>query len=139
MILALVQGLWHRVTTCPHHGLTSGDGRAFCPDCEQWVVSMWVVLRCDHCHRRQPTQQLWGQVFPVGGEVCGHCGETGCSPVVLKNPSYFQLKEAVILREVDRAESFTLLNRWHQTLASVRVWLDPDCSLSPGMVMISSS
>jgi len=103
--------------SCSHGNTRVVEGKTFCPDCGVGVVFRWVVLRCSGCHQRRPGRYWMRQVVPQE-RCCTYCGDANYETQVLENPSFYQIRHAMLSVEAeDDAKKPTWQNNvWVQTV-----------------------
>lgn len=103
------------MTRCQHVGIQAQEGKCFCPDCGQGVVFQWVVLRCQQCQAKRPSQYVYGHILPTE-PCCVHCGHRDVVEESLENARYYQLTHAQLVR-LDE-QDYQTQRDWTQTVSA---------------------
>ena len=102
---------------CSHRNalLTSDEG--YCPDCGQYLIKNYYLVRCSRCEIKREAKLCWGEVLPLN-KFCSNCGCQEYYIEKLDSVSFIDAKYAVYVKEI--AHELQTLH------PEVQIWVEED-------------
>ena len=104
---------------CKHKNalLTSNEG--YCPDCGQYLIKSFYIVRCACCDIKRESKISWGEIVPAE-KYCSNCGSNKYYIEKLESINLIDANFAVYLKEP--VYDTGILHPEFQ------VWVDEDCN-----------
>ena len=59
---------------CSHKNALIHSEEGYCPDCGQYLVKKYYLVRCSRCDIKREAKLAWGEIVPAQ-KYCTNCGE----------------------------------------------------------------
>ncbi len=84
---------------CKHKNALQFQNEGYCPDCGQYLVKNYYLIRCARCDIKREAKLAWGEIVPKD-KYCANCGETEFYIEKLDSISFIDSKYAIYLKEI---------------------------------------
>ena len=102
---------------CSHKNALLHSDSGYCPDCGQYLVKNYYLVRCSRCEIKREAKLYWGDVVPIE-KFCANCGESEYYIERLDSVNFIDAKYAVYVKEI--AHEFQTLH------PEVQIWVDQE-------------
>ena len=58
---------------CSHRNALLYSENGYCPDCGQYLVKNYYLIRCSRCDIKREAKLAWGEIVPAQ-KFCSNCG-----------------------------------------------------------------
>ena len=115
---------------CRHEKVRIESNGAYCPDCGQYVVIKWYLVRCSCCGvKRVAYLDLNDNVKPVE-KFCPNCGEVHTSVEEIQKINFVDINFAVHKKEVVEQ---------HVCAAQTQFWTEPNDTNEQSLIGLKSA
>ena len=84
---------------CIHkHALLYSD-TGYCPDCGQYLVKNYYIVRCSRCDIKREAHLVWGEIEPKE-KFCSNCGSSEYYIEKLDKVNFVDAHFAIYLKEI---------------------------------------
>ncbi len=84
---------------CKHKNALIYQNEGYCPDCGQYLVKNYYLIRCARCEIKREAKLFWGEIVPKD-KFCANCGETEFYIEKLDAINFIDSKYAIYLKEI---------------------------------------
>ena len=105
---------------CSHRNALLYSENGYCPDCGQYLVKNYYLIRCSRCDIKREAKLAWGEIVPAQ-KFCSNCGEQDYYIEKLDKVNFIDAKYAIYLKEI-AAEIKTL----HP---ESQIWVEEDSTI----------
>lgn len=84
---------------CKHKNALLHQNEGYCPDCGQYLVKNYYIVRCARCDIKREAKLYWGEILPKE-RYCSNCGETEFYIEKLDSINFIDSKYAIYLKEI---------------------------------------
>ena len=102
-------------TKCSHKNALLYTDSGYCPDCGQYLIKNYYLIRCSRCEIKREAKHYWGEVAPVE-KYCSNCGCDEFYIEKLDSVNFIDAKYAIYLKEI--ANEMQILH------PETQVWVD---------------
>ncbi len=102
-------------TKCHHKNALLYQDEGYCPDCGQYLVKNYYIVRCARCEVKRQAKLIWGEIVPKD-KFCTNCGAKDYYIEKLDKVSFVDARYAIYLKEI--ASDFMNLH------PDTQVWVD---------------
>ena len=60
---------------CSHKNALLNSDCGYCPDCGQYLVKNYYIVRCSCCDIKREAKLSWGEIVPME-KFCSNCGSS---------------------------------------------------------------
>ena len=84
---------------CSHkHALLHQDS-GYCPECGEYLVKNYYLVRCARCDVKREAKLIWGEIVPKD-KFCSNCGEHEYYIEKLDRVNFVDAQYAIYLKEI---------------------------------------
>ena len=83
---------------CTHKNALISTNEGYCPDCGEYLVKNYYIIRCARCDIKREAKIAWGEIVP-SGKYCQNCGEHEFIVEKLDKINFINANYAVFLKE----------------------------------------
>ena len=84
---------------CNHKNALLHTDNGYCPDCGQYLIKNYYLIRCSRCDIKREAKLAWGEIIPIQ-KFCSNCGEQNYYIEKLDKVSFVDAKYAIYLKEI---------------------------------------
>ena len=84
---------------CAHKNALLNSENGYCPDCGQYLIKNYYLVRCSKCDIKREAKLAWGEIVPAQ-KYCTNCGEQDYYIEKLDKVSFIDAKYAIYLKEI---------------------------------------
>ena len=100
---------------CSHRNALLYTDSGYCPDCGQYLVKNYYIVRCRCCDIKREAKLSWGEIVPVE-KFCSNCGSSEYYIEKLDSLNLVDAQFAIYLKEI--ADEF------HSLHPEAQIWVD---------------
>lgn len=100
---------------CSHRNALLNSNSGYCPDCGQYLVKNYYLVRCSRCDIKREAKLYWGEIVPKD-KYCANCGSEEYYIEQLDKVSFIDAKYAIYLKEI--------ANEYQTLHPETQVWVD---------------
>lgn len=86
-------------TKCHHKNALLYQNEGYCPDCGQYLVKNYYIIRCARCDVKRQAKLFWGEIVP-SDKFCTNCGAKDYYIEKLDALSFVDARYAIYLKEI---------------------------------------
>ena len=102
---------------CSHKNALLHSNEGYCPDCGQYLVKNFYIIRCSRCDIKREAKISWGEVVP-NSKFCSNCGCSEYYIEQLDKVSFIDVKYAVYLKEI--------ANEYKNLHPEAQIWVEKE-------------
>ncbi len=91
--------------SCSHQNFDHTGANPFCPDCGKEVQVTFKIVRCSCCSTKKSAKLIFKRIIP-DEKYCSKCGSKNYFVEKKERIEFFDLKYAIILKEIVEDSSF---------------------------------
>lgn len=84
---------------CTHKNALLYSDNGYCPDCGQYLVKNYYLVRCSRCDIKREAKIYWGEIVPKE-KYCTNCGAQEYYIEKIDKVNFIDVKYAVYLKEI---------------------------------------
>ncbi len=84
---------------CNHKKALINTNEGYCPDCGEYLVKNYYILRCASCNVKREAKLFWGEIVPKE-KYCTNCGTKEYYIEKLDKISFIDAQYAIYLKEI---------------------------------------
>jgi len=84
---------------CTHKNALLHSDNGYCPDCGQYLVKNYYLVRCNCCDIKREAKIQWGEIVPAD-KYCSNCGSSDFYIEKLDKINFIDAQYAVYLKEI---------------------------------------
>lgn len=107
-------------TKCHHKNALLYSNEGYCPDCGEYLVKNYYIVRCSRCDIKREAKLCWGEIVPQD-KYCTNCGEKDYYIEKLDAVSFVDARYAIYLKEI--VPNFKDFN------SNTQIWVDDKDSI----------
>ncbi len=100
---------------CAHKNALLYSDSGYCPDCGQYLVKNYYLVRCSRCDIKREAKIVWGEVFPRD-KYCSNCGAKEFYIEKIDKVNFVDANYAVYLKEI--------ANEMQELHPEVQIWVE---------------
>lgn len=100
---------------CSHKNALLCSNQGYCPDCGQYLVKNYYLVRCSRCDIKRQAKISWGEIVP-SDKFCSNCGSSEYYIEKLDSVNFVDATYAVYLKEI--ANEMQILH------PEAQIWVD---------------
>ncbi len=86
-------------SNCSHKNALLYSENGYCPDCGEYLVKNYYIVRCSRCDIKREAKVFWGEVVPKD-KYCSNCGERDFYIEKIDKVNFIDANYAVCLKEI---------------------------------------
>ena len=102
---------------CTHKNALLNSNEGYCPDCGEYLVKNYYLVRCSRCDIKREAKLFWGEITPLN-KFCENCGSSEYYIEQLDKINFVDAKYAIFIKEI--------ANEYQTLHPEVTVWVDED-------------
>ena len=91
--------LWQNQNKCKHKNALLHTNEGYCPDCGQYLVKNYYLIRCSRCEIKREARLSWGEIVPLD-KFCSNCGSVDYYIEKLDSVNFIDAKYALYIKEI---------------------------------------
>lgn len=103
--------------SCTHKNALLNANEGYCPDCGEYLVKNYYIVRCLSCGIKREAKLCWSEVVPVD-KYCKNCGENEFYVEKLDKISFVDANFAIYKKEI--IKNYQLLH------PEAQIWVEKD-------------
>lgn len=84
---------------CSHKNALINTTEGYCPDCGEYLVKNYYIIRCTCCDIKRQAKLSWGEIVPLN-KFCSNCGNQNYYIEKLDKVSFVDASYAIYLKEI---------------------------------------
>ncbi|MBE7708672.1 MAG: hypothetical protein E7Z88_08215 [Cyanobacteria bacterium SIG27] len=84
---------------CSHKNALLNSEKGYCPDCGQYLVKNYYLIRCSCCDIKREAKLCWDEIVPVS-KYCSNCGSEQYYIEQIDKVNFIDAKYAIYLKEI---------------------------------------
>lgn len=100
---------------CSHKNALLHSDSGYCPDCGQYLVKNYYLVRCARCDIKREAKLSWGEVVPME-KYCANCGASDYYIEKLDSVNFIDATYAVYIKEI--------ADEMQKMHPEVQIWVD---------------
>ena len=84
---------------CSHKNALLYTDSGYCPDCGQYLVKNYYIVRCSCCDIKREAKLSWGEIVPAE-KFCSNCGSSEYYIEKLDSLNLVDAQYAIYLKEI---------------------------------------
>ena len=84
---------------CNHKKALINTNEGYCPDCGQYLVKNYYIVRCASCDVKREAKLVWGEILPKD-KYCSNCGAKEYYIEKLDKINFIDAQYAIYLKEI---------------------------------------
>ncbi len=100
---------------CTHKNALLNSDCGYCPDCGEYLVKNYYLVRCKRCDIKREAKIFWGEVVPKD-KYCSNCGARDFYIEKIDKVNFVDVNYAVYLKEI--ANEISAIH------PEVQIWVD---------------
>ena len=102
---------------CRHDKVKIQSDGAYCPDCGQYVVIKWYLVRCSCCGVKRVAMLDFNDNVKAVDKYCPNCGSTNTFVEEIEKINFVDINFAVHKKEIETPNIFS---------SSTQIWTEPE-------------
>ncbi len=84
---------------CKHKKALLHSNEGYCPECGQYLIKSYYLVRCSRCDIKREAKFSWGEIVP-NDKYCSNCGCEDYYIEKLDKVNFIDAKYAVYIKEI---------------------------------------
>ena len=84
---------------CSHKNALLNSNEGYCPDCGQYLVKNYYIVRCASCDIKREAKLSWGEITPKD-KYCQNCGASEYYIEKLDKINFIDAQFAIYIKEI---------------------------------------
>ena len=84
---------------CTHKNALINTNEGYCPDCGQYLVKNYYIVRCASCDIKREAKLYWGEIVPKN-KFCSNCGTSEYYIEKLDKINFIDAQFAIYIKEI---------------------------------------
>ena len=102
---------------CSHKNALLYSNEGYCPDCGEYLVKNYYLVRCSRCDIKREAKLFWGEITPQN-KYCENCGASEYYIEQLDKINFIDAKYAIFIKEI--------ANEYQTLHPETTVWVDDE-------------
>ena len=102
-------------TKCTHKNALLTTDEGYCPDCGQYLIKNYYLIRCSRCDIKREAKLSWGEISPTQ-KFCSNSGEEDYYIERLDKINFIDAKYAIYIKEI--------ANDMHTLHPEAQIWVE---------------
>ena len=82
---------------CSHKNALLNSNSGYCPDCGQYLVKKYYIVRCARCDIKRMARLVWDEIVPVN-KFCSNCGSSEYYIEQIDKVNFIDAKYAIYIK-----------------------------------------
>jgi len=113
---------------CSHKNALLHSNSGYCPDCGQYLVKNYYLVRCSRCEIKREAKISWGEVVPME-KFCANCGCQEYYIEKLDSVNFIDAKYAIYIKEI--ANEMQILH------PETQIWVEEESGVAKQITAIN--
>ncbi len=100
---------------CTHKNALINSNSGYCPDCGEYLIKNYYMVRCSRCDIKRQARLFWGEIVP-SERFCSNCGSSEYYIEKIDSINFIDAKYAIYLKET--------AEETHSKDPQVQIWVD---------------
>lgn len=100
---------------CTHKNALLTTDAGYCPDCGEYLVKNYYIVRCSRCDVKRSAKLVWGEIVP-SEKFCSNCGCEDYYIEQLDKVNFVDAHYAIYLKEI--------ATEYKNTHPETQVWVE---------------
>ena len=100
---------------CSHKNALLHSDSGYCPDCGQYLIKNYYLVRCSRCEIKREAKICWGEIVPME-KFCANCGSQEYYIEKIDSVNFIDAKYAIYLKEI--------ANEMQNLHPETQIWVD---------------
>ncbi len=96
----IILELFKNKRKCSHKNALLTSNQGYCPDCGEFLVKNYYLVRCSCCDNKREAKLSWGEILPKE-KYCSNCGSKEFYIEKTQNLNFIDANYAIYLKEKD--------------------------------------
>ena len=110
---------FQKKNNCNHKNALLYSDCGYCPDCGQYLVKNYYLVRCSRCDIKREAKIYWGEVVPKD-KYCSNCGSKEYYVEKIDIVNFVDANYAVYLKEI--------ANEMQSMHPEMQIWVESEPS-----------
>ncbi len=110
---------------CSHKNALLYANEGYCPDCGQYLIKNFYIIRCSRCDIKRQAKLNFGEIVPTE-KFCQNCGNSQYYIEKLDSVNFIDATYAIYLKEI--ADNIHLLH------SETQVWVEDECNVEDNII-----
>ena len=84
---------------CLHKSALLNQDSGYCPECGEYLVKNYYLVRCARCDIKREAKLIWGEIVPKD-KFCSNCGESEYYIEKIDKVNFVDAQYAIYLKEI---------------------------------------
>lgn len=84
---------------CTHKNALLHTNSGYCPDCGQYLIKNYYIVRCSRCDIKREAKIFWGEIVPAN-KFCSNCGSDEFYIEKIDDVNFVDAKYAIYIKEI---------------------------------------
>jgi hypothetical protein len=84
---------------CTHRNALINSNIGYCPDCGQYLIKNYYIIRCASCNIKREAKLAWGEIIPAK-KFCQNCGTQDYYIEKIDSVNFIDANYAIYLKEI---------------------------------------
>lgn len=84
---------------CSHKNALLHTESGYCPDCGQYLIKNYYLIRCSRCDIKRQAKLYWGEIQPVD-KYCFNCGSVDYYIEKIDKVNFIDAQYAIYIKEI---------------------------------------
>ena len=100
---------------CSHKNALLYSESGYCPDCGEYLVKNYYLVRCARCDIKREAKLVWGEITPKD-KFCSNCGEEDYYIEKIDKVNFVDAHYAIYLKEI--------ADKMHSLHPETQIWME---------------
>ena len=87
---------------CTHKNALLFSNEGYCPDCGQYLIKKYYLVRCMCCDIKREAKLYWGEIAPAK-KYCSNCGSEEYYIEQIDSVNFIDAQYAIYIKEISSA------------------------------------
>jgi len=84
---------------CSHKNALLNSESGYCPDCGQYLIKNYYIVRCARCDIKRSAKLIWGEIQP-SEKYCSNCGSEEFYIEKIDKVNFIDAQYAIYIKEI---------------------------------------
>lgn len=95
----ILLAFFQKQNKCTHKNALIGTNEGYCPDCGQYLVKNYYIVRCSRCDIKRQAKLYWDEIVPID-KYCSNCGCSDYYIEKLDSVNFIDANYAIYIKEI---------------------------------------